>query len=94
MLDDASIPPEGCNATKSLISRGNEQIDRLAKGIGAVEHGISGAPSDIAVEGDFERLSDSTLNLKFFEGLNALTGGLDLTVVSIHQYNLRIENKP
>jgi hypothetical protein len=74
VFDDAPVPPESCNAAKSLISRRNEKVDCLAKGIGAIKHGVGGAPSDVAVERDFERLGDSTLDLKLFEGLDALTG--------------------
>jgi hypothetical protein len=54
----------------------------LPKGIGAIEHGICWAPSNIAVERDLEWLGDTTFDLQPFKGLDALARWLDLKDVS------------
>ena len=47
--------------------------------VGHTQHVISGAPSDVAVKGDAERICDAAFELKLIKSLNALSRRLNLT---------------
>ena len=85
MLDNTTFSPKGCDIPKSLICRCNEVINGLSKGTGTVEHPIHQTPSNVAVKGNLEWLSDPTLDLQPFEVLNVLPRQLDLVDMRIDQ---------
>ena len=53
-------------------------IAHLTQMVGTSQHIVSRAPSNIAMEGNLQRVADLALDLQLFEVFDTLTRGLDL----------------
>ena len=104
LLCDPSIGVNCCDWAKEGICRCEKKIDSLklmsaridksimtthmTQMIWALQHIISWTPSNVAVEGNFQRLINLALNLQFLEVFNALSWGLNLFKIMSREVEL------